>query len=762
MPLPRSFLPGLALLFLTVSLSAQVPATWSSRGVGGGGALFAPSINPTNDSEYYVACDMGELFHTTNFGNAYDTVNFQHVTGGRGSAVRFTSNPLVAYTLSYRGGNNSLPCKTTDGGATWSLLSGNPLPDDEVYSLWADYNNPNRVIIAGWSDLYISQNGGTSFTPISLGGSFPNGIHVGGAFFDGNNIYLGTNIGLVVSTTGGTSFTNAGTLGLPATEYLFSFTGAKVGGQMRFFCLTAASSYPGYDVADYWGALRGIYSLENGAGSWTAKMTGINASRDFLLHVAMAANDLNTVYAAGSNDSGYPTVFKTTNAGASWTSVFQAANNANINTGWSGQGGDRGWGYGEVAFGLAVAPNNSAKALITDLGFVHRTSNGGSTWQQAYLNPADQHAVGDTTISGEFYHSSGLENTSVWQVAWSDATHLVAGYSDIRGMRSSDSGATWSLGQTGHNGNTMYRIEKHPTTGALYAATSNTHDIYQSTYLADDRLNEPDANGKVIVSTNHGATWTTVHTFNSPVFWVAIDPNNPQRMYASVVNFTTGGVYVTNNLSAGAASTWTKLANPPRTEGHPATIIVLNDGKVLCTYSGRRTSAFTASSGVFLYNPATTSWSDLSDPGMRYWTKDVVLDPSDATQNTWYVCVFSGWGGPPNGLGGIYRTTNRGANWSKINAQDRVNSITFSPANPDQAYMTTETEGLWYSANVRAASPVFTRVANYPFGHPERVFFNPYNPNEVWVTSFGHGMRVGLVAPAVVAPSDAVVTFTVE
>ena len=44
--------------------------------------------------------------------------------------------------------------------------------------------------------------------------------------------------------------------------------------------------------------------------------------------------------------------------------------------------------------------------------------------------------------------------------------------------------------------------------------------------------------------------------------------------------------------------------------------------------------------------------------------EDIVIDPHDATRSTWYACVFSGWGGvaggPPNGLGGLYRTTNRG------------------------------------------------------------------------------------------------------
>src|SRR5688572_7669477 len=83
-------------------------------------------------------------------------------------------------------------------------------------------------------------------------------------------------------------------------------------------------------------------------------------------------------------------------------------------------------------------------------------------------------------------------------------------------------------------------------------------------------------------------------------------------------------------------------------------------------YSARRAGsplAFTASSGVFVSTNGGQSWQDRSHNGMRYWTKDVVIDPHDPNQNTWYAAVFSGWGGAPNGLGGLYRTTNRGVNW---------------------------------------------------------------------------------------------------
>ena len=204
------------------------------------------------------------------------------------------------------------------------------------------------------------------------------------------------------------------------------------------------------------------------------------------------------------------------------------------------------------------------------------------------------------------------------------------------------------------------------------------------------------ATGSVLFSTNGGDTWQTMHDFGHVVTWVEVDPTNPNRLYAAVAHSTDGGIYVTNNAQAGAASTWTKLATPPRTEGHAFNIRVLTDGTLVVSYSGRRDAggAFTASSGVFVSTNGGQSWQDRSHTGMRYWTKDVVIDPHDPTQNTWYASVFSGWGGPPNGLGGLYRTTDRGQHWTRINALDRVNSITVSPTNPNEAYLTTEIEGL--------------------------------------------------------------------
>lgn len=179
----------------------------------------------------------------------------------------------------------------------------------------------------------------------------------------------------------------------------------------------------------------------------------------------------------------------------------------------------------------------------------------------------------------------------------------------------------------------------------------------------------------------------------------------------------------------------------------------MNDGTLIATYSGRRNGAgdFTDSSGVFVSTTQGSSWSDVSDPGMKYWTMDIVIDPNDVTQNTWYVCVFSGWGGAANNLGGIYRSINRGGEWTKIANTENINagglssvfSLTFDPANKGAAYVNSEGEGLWYCKNIEATTPTFTLVQAYPFEQPNRVYFNPYNFNELWVNSFGNGIEMG-------------------
>jgi hypothetical protein len=750
----KLLLPWIFCLILVSPVKSQ-PATFYPRGIGGGGSLYYPTFNPANDNEFYVSCDMSGLYHSRDFGLTYSLVDFRKLQVFGSSTYGFTNDPNIAY-CNFNDGNDGYPVKTLDGGNTWTKITGYDIGSHGmVYRMSTNFDNPSQLLINSYGDILFSNNGGSSFSLVRHTANMGAGLIMGGVFWDGANIYIGTNEGIFYSSNSGSSFSEMVTQGMTSGQVIWSFAGARSTSGVRFVCIASNSSntYNGIYPWEYWNFAKQVYVMDNMNSQWVASSSGIDFSNDFIMYVAMAHNDIQTVYLGGHDNAlAAPLVLKSSNGGASWSKAFNTTNNSNIITGWEGFNGDKNWSWSETCFGISVSPVNSDKVLFGSFSNVEASADGGATWRQAYVNSSDQHSAGTSTPKNMAYHSIGLEITSCWQVYWQDSANMFGCFSDIGGIRSLDEGKTWGYQYSGFSVNTLYRITEDENK-TLYGACSGVHDIYQSTHLKDATLDVSDGSGKIVFSTDKGATWSVLHQFNHPVYWLAIDPNNTDRMYASVIHFggvqgsQQGGIYRTDNLGSHAGSTWIKLPNPPRTEGHPATISVLNDGKVVCSFSGRinLSGSFTASSGVFLYDPSTNSWTDVSDAGMDYWTQDVVIDPSDASQNTWYACVYSGWGGPPNGLGGLYKTVNRGTNWTKVTASqfDRVTSLTINLQNLSQSYLTTETQGLWLTETLHSASPGWNLVTSYPFRQPQRVFFNPFNPDEVWISSFGNGMMSG-------------------
>ncbi len=734
----------LHLFFSAWLITFNCPAqSWQSKGIGGGGAFYSPVISPYNANELWVSSDMSGCYRSENFGDSWSLIHAEEIQGSTTVSIAFTSNPDSLFGIDHSAQNGidmSRPVYSSDGGQTWSSL---PDPSGGAsYTIYADPNRTDTYFLSGYDKLWFTNNRGQNYQLIYTFSNGGNGLHLAGAFFDGNFIYAGTSAGMLYSG-------NAGTLWIPMTlpgwasgHGMASFAGARDGNSVKLFAIAMpqADLYAGITGADF-SASAGLYVSDGASTSWTQRMNGVTAGDQFFF-TACAQNDVNTVYAAGGNtNTGVPVLYKSTDAGLNWNKIFNTTGNANILTGWSGDGGDRSWGYGEYVLGLSVAPHDKSHLTFTDLGFVHVSTNGGTLWKQAYIANQDQNTNGVNTPQQKAYHSIGLENTSHWMLCWNSNTQLFSAATDINGIRSDDGGDTWKMtGATTQN--TTYYILKHPVSNTLYASTSTVHDLYQTTYLTDARI-DPGL-GTIRYSSNNGTTWQTLHDFNHPVIWLAADPTNSNRLYASVVHYANGigegGIWKTDNLSAGSSSTWVKLSNPLRTEGHPFNVMVLNDGSVVASYCARRdgSGTFTASSGIFLLPSGSSTWIDRSDPGMLYYTKDLIIDPSDATQNTWYACVWSGWGGAPNGLGGLYKTTNRGQNWTRIfSGADRVSSITLSPAVSGEAWITTETQGLWKVTGVHTSSPVFTREHSFPFKQPERVFFrNGYQ----WVTTFGGGL----------------------
>ncbi len=760
---PKPLLLTLSLIY-GVLIQAQ-PAKFSAHGIGGGGAFYCPAVNPANNNELFLTTDMSDMYHSMDGGNSWTVVNFTYlVSSGMASQIQFTNTANKLYCIRQNLTTEvSYPIVSTDDGTTWAPLATDPSAGNGVNYLVANPQNASQLIISATSvtgdssNLYFSGNGGSTFKTFYTDAT-GNGAYIAGTFFDGANIYVCTQAGLLVSTNSGSNWSALSEPGITSQD-IVSFAGAKSGSTTRFFCVTQGSGDVNVpNSPETYGNYVSVYSLDY-PGTWVQKTTGIN-SGDGPYFVSMNSSNIGLAYLAGGTGSGTPMVLKTSNAGANWTYVFNTTTNQNIQTGYCGDGGDFPWYWPTQMFGLTVSNADSMTVVVSDEGFAHKTSNGGATWQAIYVPAANVNPDNQLTPDGLFYPTNGLENTSCWNISWYDSLHMFSGFSDVCCARSTNGGNTWAHNLALDNSwNVVYYFLKNPASGILYEATSNVHDMYASTYLQDSRID--DQGGAIIFSTDTGKTFQTMYNFGTPVIWLALDPTAPNRMYASVINASgstsPGGIYVSNNIQDGASATWTLCTAPPRTQGHPLDIKVLSDGTLITSFSGRRNSSgdFTASSGVFMSTNQGTSWTDVSDPGMQYWTIDVVVDPNDATENTWFACVFSGWGGNANNKGGLYRTTNRGSNWTKlvnVNNQNvgdttAVFSITFDPVNKGAAYMTAQPGGLYFTSDAEATMPVFNLLQQFPFVQPNRVYFNPYNANEVWVGSFGNGIEMGLLNP---------------
>ena len=698
---------------------------------------------------------MSPQFHSRDFGRTWETIDSRQLQGDKWSHVCFTKDPKILWTVTYAataGGDAARPCRSSDAGRTWQLPAEGAWPAwRKAYALFAHPGNPNCALAsAEYRELWVTLDGGKSWerkftTPSDAG------LVLAGVFCDGDTIYAGTSAGLLISSDGGRTFTESRLGGIPRGEHILSMAGAKRDGKTRLIAVASNNLWAGMTGADRSG-YRGVYVLDVGQRQWVKKTKGIDPlAAPFF--VTMTPSDIDTAYLGGGYEypKTGPAVLRTSDGGENWASVFHTENNGNIETGWAGTGGVFQWSWPEYALGLEVSPINKNRVVVTDLGCVHATTDGGKKWTALYAKSARLHAAGSPTPKDDRYRGDGLEPTSLWWLCWLSNSNVMAGYTDIMGCRSDDGGKSWGWNYTGHRLNTMYHVIRHPATRIAYLANSSVHDMYRSTYLADNRIDN--GKGGVMYSTDQGVHWKPLKDFGHPVIWLAADPRNPDRLYASVIHSSDGGIYRTDELRNGAEAVWTRLPSPPRTQGHPLNVHVLDDGTLVCSYSGRRTGqGFTASSGVFLSTDGGKSWEDRSHPAMRYWTLDLVIDPHDKAQNTWYACTFMAWGKtPPEAKqSGLYRTTDRGKTWRCI-ADTRlspagllnVSSCIVNPANRNELYFATEYDGLYYTDNLGDEAPRFQQVKSYPFRNPTRIFFNPYDPREVWVGSFGNGMYVG-------------------
>ena len=746
---------------------ATAPAVFHSVGVGGGGALYCVSFNPKNPKEIWMPTDMGELFHTLDAGATWTYPDMETCAGHHDSRVQWTNIEGTIYVHE----PNGYPAKSTDGGKTWTKLQAwGYFTEGPCKQVRADPANVDTIFGCSEKAMAWSRDGGKTFKKIWDKKPETVRLWLSGLFVDGKNYWVATTDGLIVSTDGGDTWAVSSVPGLPKDAMVASFAAAKKGDKTRLWVTVIDPK--NQDIYSHavglWQGFKGLYHLDVGDKEWT-NLTATLPAKHVPMHVASASNDIDTVWVGGTERVqadpkdpnyylDYPAMLKSVDGGKTWESTLQWRGNKNVYTDWYGEGHDYDWAYAGATATVSVCASDPNYAAFTNLFSAWATADGGKTWRSLLADTDKLNKPGVTTKPSE-PHASSVNNTASWYLTWFDEKTLFSSSNDITAFRSPDGGRSWQFPKYIDNRfNATYRTVYDAKNNIAYAAMSNRHDLYHGTNMDDGNVDG--GNGGIFYSTDKGLTWKQLCQFEfnnqgqklcNPVMGVELDPNVPNRMYALVANHINGGVYRTDDLDKGEKATWTKMANPPRTEGHPWDIKTLKDGSLVVTYAGRRDAGkMTQSSGIFISPDGGKTWEDRTAPtepsSMRLNTQDVVIDPRDPKQDTWYACVDyvvylpDAWPDPKVGL---FKSADRGKTWKRVFSEIRV-GVRSAAINPktNEMYLAT-TRGLWYSNDSDKDQPTFIKVPDARTPDVKRVFLNPYKPSELWLLTFGGGIMWG-------------------
>jgi hypothetical protein len=776
------------LVLFSPVLLAQVPDSWQSRGMGGGGAVYAPSISPFNHDEAWLSCDMSVVSRTFDFGTTWRTVGFDTLTGKRNSTVNFTNHPDTLYVeAADQYTSKNYPKRSSDAGNTWEIIpSASYWSAYGSFRLFANHNNAKQVVASSNTNVCFSNDYGNSFSIIhtasNQGTPF---IHLAGVLYTNDTIFISTDKGLIISANSGmswNSFTPYSLMGIPTgpgSEGVVSFGGAVSGNLTRFFCVTISNANLTYrteprDIQYF----KKLYRMEwTSNESWTDITPNLkNADQilndyNFAYQVTMNPDNPDTLYFTGqthtpatSYGARIGTVFKTTDGGNTFSNIFLRNNNptnAGMTTGWVGAANfspwEHTWNSLNTTEGLCIDPNNVNRLMRSDFSIVCISENGGATWDQRYVS-AGEHPELTLISRPDLYESNGLQTTVCHWVHWMSPARILLTYSDLLLNESNDGGITWGFLYDSLWSQKVNDIQMicQSASGRLYAPEGEV--LGNNGDWSDYRLGQ--APGKLMFS-DDAAHWHLLRDFGAPVSWASFDPNDVSVLYTAVqtpLTGTTGGIWRCTGLPA--SPIWTLLSAPPRSERRPTQVFVLNNGDLLSVYGARDSTTvqpagytFTASSGVFISHDQGLTWTDLCNgyPGMQKDARYLTIDPHDPAQNTWFLGMgSSGTGSEP----GLYRTTDRGATWINVWPGKTLYSVTMHPEKSDEMYLCTATDGLFYATGANTNTPDVKDVKSYPFKAPEKVFFNPYNTGEVWVTSMGNGLRVGTASSVGADPPE--------
>jgi photosystem II stability/assembly factor-like uncharacterized protein len=441
----------------------------------------------------------------------------------------------------------------------------------------------------------------------------------------------------------------------------------------------------------YAGGNAGLSKSTNGGISWARTGTGLPT---FVTALAVDPKVATTVYAGTGCCSGPTGVFKSTDAGATWSSSLST----------------------ETIGGIAIDPQTPSTVYAATGGGptsgagIFKTTNGGVTWSSA---------------------NTGLTRSNILVVAIDPQTPsiLYAGANPGGVFKSTNGGASWSPMNVGLGSLTVFALVIDPQTPTtLYAGTDGSVSVFKST--------------------NGGASWSPSSS-GLPVAFpanlvrdLAMDARTPTTLYAATDG---GGVFKTTDGGLHWTATNTSLRAIPiggplqgQFAGHP---LVLDPRTPSILY------ASTDGNGVFKSTNGGASWFS-ANIGLPAVNLTLAIDP--LTPTTLYA-------GTPNNAGGgrasVFKSTDGGVHWTPTSLGSVfVYDLAIDPETPSTVYAGTEA-GTFKTTN---GGITWSALSAGPPDCVKAVAIDPKTPSTIYAGTdcLGHGVFKSTDAGTTWSPSD--------
>jgi len=437
----------------------------------------------------------------------------------------------------------------------------------------------------------------------------------------------------------------------------------------------------GYDVRIHPVTKTTMYVTDNFAGvvkstdagaTWAATNNGISVkggpSGDAftIFSLTIDPNNPDIVWAGTQGEGGLFGIFKSTDAGATWslkTGGLTAEQYGIVFRGFTIEPGNS-----DVVYAMAELPTaTNGREFNRTRGRVYKTANGGSTWSVLWEGDnLARYLIIDPRDSRTLYLSTGIFDREANNSTCADGmTASQAGGVGI--LKSTDGGTTWATLNNGLADLYVGSLRMHPTNpDILFAATGNNACSGQYEGLARSGL---------FRSTNGGANWTMVIPFQI-MTTVNFAPSDPNVVYAGSSN----AFYRSSN----GGTTWTRYGKSTGDwgpqgvrAGFPIDVVV-DPGDPNLVYANNY------GGGVFRSTDGTQTWQIWSKGYSGAFIKQVFVPPASPS-----TVLAIGRSGP-------YTSANYGGDWTGIalsQASEWV-AITGHPSNHRVVLMTDEHMGL--------------------------------------------------------------------